>query len=149
MFDEMTRQFNGVDSDNDGQIDAKESEEKDKDGDGVPDARDPCDDDPDCPTPRPPPAACRQDEGEPCVVGVGACREIGELACNDDLSGTECVGQPGLPTDEVCDGKDNDCDGETDEDFTDSLGTPCTDGQGVCQRSGIFECRDKQLQCVF
>ena len=45
MFDEMTRQFNGVDSDNDGQIDAKESEEKDKDGDGVPDARDPCDDD--------------------------------------------------------------------------------------------------------
>ena len=35
MFDEMTRQFNGVDSDNDGQIDAKESEEKDKDGDGV------------------------------------------------------------------------------------------------------------------
>jgi hypothetical protein len=38
-----------------------------------------------------------------------------------------------------CDGLDNDCDGSTDEDFTD-LGASCTVGLGVCQSTGVMVC---------
>ncbi|MFK7998726.1 MAG: lectin-like protein [Polyangiales bacterium] len=41
-----------------------------------------------------------------CVFGVATCR---------DGTMSECVGAV-LPSDDVCDGNDNDCDGETDED---------------------------------
>ena len=62
-----------------------------------------------------------------CWVGVGECFNIGEVICNADGSGTECSEQPLPPSDEVCDGKDNNCDGEEDEE----LGTT-TCGLGVC-----------------
>jgi hypothetical protein len=52
--------------------------------------------------------------GDPCGegAGVGEC-VIGEYVCADDGTGVECEGALG-PTDEVCDGKDNDCDGTND-----------------------------------
>jgi hypothetical protein len=40
---------------------------------------------------------------------------------------------------ELCDGRDNDCDREVDEDFTD-LGAPCSDGVGGCLREGVYVC---------
>jgi hypothetical protein len=40
---------------------------------------------------------------------------------------------------ETCDGVDNDCDGQTDENFSD-LGSFCTEGIGLCQASGIMVC---------
>ncbi|MBW2253764.1 MAG: hypothetical protein JRI25_04115 [Deltaproteobacteria bacterium] len=46
-------------------------------------------------------------------------------------------GQYALP--ETCDGEDEDCDGETDEDFPD-LGDTCTAGQGICQTAGTIQC---------
>ncbi len=52
--------------------------------------------------------------GEPCGerAGVGECVE-GEYVCADDGTGVVCEGAVG-PSDEVCDGKDNDCDGTKD-----------------------------------
>ena len=51
--------------------------------------------------------------GQACTVGVGACAETGAVVCADGAR--ECDAEPGEPTTEVCDGVDNDCDGEVDE----------------------------------
>ena len=44
--------------------------------------------------------------------------------------------QPGHPSDEICNGKDDDCDGVVDNDL--QIGQPC-DGLGVCT-AGVYEC---------
>src|SRR5690606_15032613 len=57
------------------------------------------------------------DEGADFYCGIGECRRKSELC------GVLCT--PGQPTEESCNGLDDDCDGETDEGF-------CPGGQ-VCQ----------------
>ena len=53
------------------------------------------------------------DVGGYCTVGVGECRSSGSLIC--DNGGTVCDASPGTPSSEVCNGKDDDCDGSIDE----------------------------------
>jgi hypothetical protein len=77
--------------------------------------------------------------GEACTVGVGACTADGVLRCRDGL--TECDGTAGAPADELCNGADDDCDGELDEAFP-SLGGMCTVGQGACEATGTRVCAD-------
>ena len=50
----------------------------------------------------------------PTACGVGECEAVGELICVDGATEDTCT--PGAPVPEVCDGKDNDCDGLVDED---------------------------------
>jgi len=78
--------------------------------------------------------------GQPCV-GVGACGngitqcfENGEIGCSSDPGGS-------FPGDrsELCNGRDDDCDGSTDEDF--QVGEAC-EGVGACG-AGVFECVDE------
>ena len=81
--------------------------------------------------------------GSVCTVGDGICQRSGVLTCNpDDRGGAlSCNTDPGDPETEVCDGLDNDCDGETDEDpLWDEVGSVCVVGDGVCQRAGVFTC---------
>ena len=77
--------------------------------------------------------------GEPCELGLGACRAQGTWACSESRIGVVCdtgAGSPGL---ERCgNGIDDDCDGETDE--AQGLGEPCSRGQGVCARDGVRVC---------
>ncbi len=60
-----------------------------------------------------------EDEGFPldevCLAGVGACEAFGITVCSENGSGTECNATAGSPTQEICDGIDNDCNGIADD----------------------------------
>jgi hypothetical protein len=71
-----------------------------------------------------------------CGSNTGVCSE-GTSTCSSGSWGS-CQGSTGSST-EVCDDKDNDCDGQVDNGF-DNKGKSCTVGTGACQRSGTFIC---------
>jgi len=56
------------------------------------------------------------DIGQSCYIGVGECKNTGLIVCNKDKNATFCRGTAKKPSAEICDGKDNDCDGNIDED---------------------------------
>ena len=69
--------------------------------------------------------------------GVGSCATTGQLVCQDGAPLDTCT--PGAPSDEICDGLDNDCDGLTDaeDDGPPDVGAPlaapgCEDQDGLC-----------------
>ncbi len=76
--------------------------------------------------------------GAPCQVGVGGCRRDGQLTCDASGAGVACDAVAGAPLEEVCNGVDDDCDGEVDEGF--ALDDACTQGIGACTRSGHTVC---------
>ncbi len=85
--------------------------------------------------------------GEACTVGIGACEADGVLVCGPD-GGSECVGQPGAPSDEVCNGIDDDCDGEADEGLDVIEMVEC--GVGACASMGKQTCYGGEIvsSCV-
>lgn len=77
--------------------------------------------------------------GESCSTGVGACAAEGSYVCNEQGSGVTCTATLGNPSEETCDEVDNDCDGNTDEDFP--VGETCTGpGVGACVQEAEFVC---------
>jgi hypothetical protein len=80
-------------------------------------------------------------KGTPCSVGTGVCKAPGVYTCDpDDESGPAvCDVEAGPATVEVCNGLDDDCDGWTDEEWPEK-GTPCDEGTGACERSGVLIC---------
>ena len=75
----------------------------------------------------------------PTTCGAGACAATGAPACVAGAVADSCTPKPRLaPTDLTCDGVDDDCDGQTDEDFV-PLATAC--GEGVCARTGALRCQ--------
>ena len=80
---------------------------------------------------------CSAGEQEPCGTDVGECTR-GTRTCRLDGTWGDCSGRG--PTEEICDGKDNDCDGTTDNPATPQ---PCEKTQGVCAdavRTGCNSC---------
>ena len=76
--------------------------------------------------------------GDACQATSGDCSVAGAVACAEDGAGTVCSGAAAGVI-EVCNGQDEDCDGEADESFG-QLGAACIAGVGGCQAPGTFEC---------
>lgn len=91
--------------------------------------------------------------GTTCNNGqIGACLQTGVTVCGNGQ--ITCNAQPGTPSIEICDGNDNDCDGEIDEGFVcsggcdpDLLNQTCSAGQGVCQATGSTVCTSGVVTC--
>lgn len=96
------------------------------------------------------------------VCGNDACVDCLDVPNGSALPGTSCdTGLDGIcsdgvwegsipscnckqnedPTNEICDGLDNNCDGSVDEPF-DNLGDDCSVGVDDCAINGVFECDD-------
>jgi hypothetical protein len=74
----------------------------------------------------------------PTACGRGVCVASGVLACIAGIPTNTCT--PGTPlssTDATCDNVDDDCDGQTDEDYVPPV-TSC--GSGPCLASGVLSC---------
>ncbi|TNE43121.1 MAG: hypothetical protein EP343_34510 [Deltaproteobacteria bacterium] len=81
--------------------------------------------------------ACVDNTVRDCGTDEGECKK-GKQTCSSGQWGA-CVGEV-KPTAEVCDGKDNDCNGKVDESWT-TLGKSCSMGLGECQRTGKWVCK--------
>ena len=88
-----------------------------------------------------------------CDVSTGRCAGIcafGQQACQTNAitgkGGLECVDAV-TGTQELCNGKDDDCDGQVDEDFP-TLGQACN--QASCQGAGVFVCnaQENDVKCT-
>ena len=55
------------------------------------------------------------DKGSSCFIGIGECRGVGIQVCTLNGIGTVCNAIELNPTNEICDDKDNNCNGQIDE----------------------------------
>ena len=70
----------------------------------------------------------------------------GFFKCQPDGKDLYCAAPNVSP--EICDGKDNDCDGKVDENWP-SKGKVCSAGSGACQKAGVFVCTadEQNVEC--
>jgi hypothetical protein len=89
-----------------------------------------------------------QREGTQCWNGEGECKAEGTFQCSDNGKESTCSAPVIQPSTEICDGKDNDCDGQTDEGDTRGAGAECRSGKvGVCS-TGHTTCVGAEMKCV-
>jgi hypothetical protein len=79
---------------------------------------------------------CDGDDSDQCQDGVAVCDDAGGLVCTDDAEGRT----------EVCNDRDDDCDGLTDEDFL-AKGLPCDGDDADRCEDGVWSCDGLSLVC--
>ena len=82
--------------------------------------------------------------------GDGYCAGYAVVSASCPKGGNDCddndiQSYPGAP--ELCDGKDNNCNGQVDETFH-QIGSTCNDGKGICAIAGVLECSKDKLSAV-
>ena len=75
--------------------------------------------------------------GGTVTCGAGACQSTGTITCRMGRKINSCQPGNGSGSDTSCNGVDDDCDGQIDEDFV-SSSTNC--GVGACQSTGSLTC---------
>ncbi len=106
-------------------------------------------------------------KGKPCNNGeLGECYKTGIYVCKNDQTGVVCNAGAGQKKTEICDGKDNDCDGAIDEDIPGGC-IPCVAQPEICNKKDddcdgkidedipsqpcgvdIGECKPGKIKCV-
>jgi hypothetical protein len=76
-------------------------------------------------------AACDGPDEDECATG--------DVVCTADGAGVECGPESPVGGVELCNGKDDDCDGSVDEDFP-TLGQACDGPDGDLCHNGVFAC---------
>jgi MYXO-CTERM domain-containing protein len=85
--------------------------------------------------------------GAKCNNGlVGACNRNGLLVCNGTGTDTRCDAPIVTPQQEVCNGIDDNCNGQIDEGTLPGVGEACGNGLGACQ-AGTIICQNGKLVC--
>ena len=87
-------------------------------------------------------------DGTKCFAGEGECRTEGSYSCSADGSESTCSAKAKEPTAEVCDGKDNDCDGKIDDGDVDGTGDSCKTGQAGACAAGVKQCVAGAIKCM-
>jgi hypothetical protein len=81
--------------------------------------------------------------GSACTVGLGDCARKGRLLCSESGFESLCDARAGSPGKEVCDGRDNDCNGKVDDrlgEHTCGVGA-CRLTIPVCEGGKLTECK--------
>lgn len=87
-------------------------------------------------------------DGTKCFAGEGECRAEGTYACSPDGSQSVCSATAKPPSAEVCDNKDNDCDGQIDDGDLEGTGAECKTGEpGACS-AGTKQCMAGAIKCM-
>lgn len=88
-------------------------------------------------------ANCEEGTTRECYFGPagtsnnGVCSGGEQTCLNGDWG--SCGGDHTTPIAEICDDRDNNCDGDTDNDIA-AVGAPCTVGVGLCESDGLTVC---------
>ncbi len=87
-------------------------------------------------------------EGTKCFAGEGECRVEGTFSCSPDGTESVCSAQAKAGKAEICDGKDNDCNGKIDDGDIAGTGAACSTGQAGACSTGVKQCVAGGVKCM-